>query len=181
MATEKLVNLADFAELVKQLRGDDDESLRKRAEYDAEAHLRLTRRENDTHPDISVYSYPEGNVARPKPPLKCKMFWCGYDEPWDNLTPDEIICLNHATPGNFRFHRTDGKEEKLTVTAEQDAAGKLTKMYFWFPCQGQDKHNVPSKPVLLREAYRLKDPEQDELARLREEVAVLRMSQGTSA
>ena len=167
------LSIADLVTALRALKGEDDETLKKRAQYEAEAHRRLDETENKTHPGISAYSYPEGDVARPKAPLKCEMFWVGYPLDLSNLTPLEAELLNRADIGEFTFERTNGSVEKLTVTGETDAKGRLRKLLFNFPCRGDNSRDLPSMSTMLRQAFGLPTAEQEELARLRAEVATL--------
>ena len=50
--------------------------------------------ENAMHPGISAFSYPEGDKARPKPPLRRETFFNGVREEEDSLTPTEIELYN---------------------------------------------------------------------------------------
>ena len=169
------MSLEDLVSALRSAVGNDDDSLKKRAAYEAEAHARLNHRENTEHPGISVYSFPEGDVQRPKAELKCAMFWVGYPLTKETLTPGEIDLLNRVEePGDFLFHRTDGSAEKLTIDGQKDAKGAWQRITFHFPCQGQNKHNVPSLTALLREVLGLATAEDDlraELARLRSQLA----------
>ncbi len=168
------LSLADLIDALRALKGSDDETLQKRAQYEAEAHARLTHRENEHHPGKSVYSYPEGDVARPKPALKCKMYQCGYDLSPDTITPEEIDLLNQLTIGAFTFKRTDGSEEKLTVTGELDPQGQPTRLLINYPCKGELRHNLPSLADMLRAALGRPTPELVELAALRAELDALK-------
>src|SRR3990167_4975823 len=78
-----------------------------------------THPENIEHPGISVYSYPEGDHARPKPDLKCKMYWIGYELRTDTLTPQEIDLLNRVQPGEFRVTKADGTGIPFRVEAKR--------------------------------------------------------------
>lgn len=53
------------------------------------------REENAVNPEISAFSYPEGNVARPKPLLTRETWLCGLLQREDQLTPMEIIAFNN--------------------------------------------------------------------------------------
>lgn len=165
------LSLSDLVAALKAATGNDDDSLKKRAEYEAEAHKRINKRENEQHPGISVYSYPEGDIAHPKPALKCKMYWVGYDLHTDTLTPEEVRLLNLAKPGEFQFHKTDGSLSTLTVTSKALADGSLERLEFQFPCRGDNRHNLPSKVSMLTEVY---DRGNDERARLLKEVDELK-------
>lgn len=161
------LSLADLIEALKQLKGEDDDTLKRRAQYEAEAHQRLTDRENRNPPFISVYSYPEGDTFHPKPPLKCEMFWVGYPIDLEGITPEEVDLLNQATPGVYFFQRTDGTSEKLTVKGTTDVKGALSRLEFSFPCQGDNAKTLPSLVTQLRQAFGIKSPEQIELETLR--------------
>lgn len=164
------LTIKDLIQALQALRGDDDETLQKRAKYEAEAHARLQRKENETHPGISVYN-PQGERDHPHPDLKCKIFWCGYPEQKETLTGEEIALLNQLDePGEFLFHKTDGSVEKAIVSGEKDARGQWVRLLINFPCQGDNRHNLPTKVALLREILKQTTPEDDlraELARLR--------------
>ncbi len=168
------LSLADLIDALRALKGSDDETLQKRAQYEAEAHARLTHRENEHHPGKSVYSYPEGDVARPKPALKCKMYQCGYDLSPDTITPEEIDLLNQLTIGVFTFKRTDGTTEKLTVTGELDPQGQPARLLINYPCKGELRHNLPPLTDMLRHALGLQSVEQTALAALRAELEALK-------
>jgi hypothetical protein len=168
------LSIADLIAALKASSGNDDESMRRRAQFEAEAHQRLQKKENVDHPGISVYSYPEGDVARPKPPLHCKMFWVGYDLQADQLTPDEIDLLNLATPGDYTFTKTDGSIEKLEIIGTNGHNGKIERLEFQFPCRGDNKHNLPGMAALLRQVFGTGTPDEAllaELARLRAQLA----------
>ena len=163
------LSIEDLILALKAATGNDDESLKKRAEYEAEAHKRLNKRENEQHPGLSVYSNPKGDVLDPKPDLKCKMFWVGYDLRTDTLTPEEVRLLNLAKPGMFQFKKTDGAVETITITGKQTADGSLERLEFHFPCRGDNRHNLPSMVSLLREISQ----EPSEADHLRQQLAAL--------
>jgi len=166
----KTLSLADLVVALKAATGNDDESMKKRAQYEAEAYERLEEKENTKHPGISVFSHPEGEQLRPKAKLRCKMVWVG-EELWpETETPDEIALLNSAEPGIFTYHKTDGTLETLTITADRGPAGNVTALSFGFPCRGDNKHNQPSKIAMLREVQGQTSREDELLA----EIAALR-------
>lgn len=164
------LTLADLVAALRMANGNDDESMRKRAAFEAEAYKRLEREENTEHPGISVYSNIEGDRINPKPPLKCPMFWVGYDERVETLTPEEVDLFNDAEPGEFQYHKTDGTLETLTVTAQRGPAGLISKLDFHFPCRGENRNNQPTKAAMLRETQGKRTREQELLA----EIAALR-------
>ncbi len=160
------VSMADLVAALRAATGNDEDSLRKRAEYEAEAHKRLNKRENEQHPGISAFSTPEGDLSHPKDPLKCKMTWVGYPVMIENQTPREIAALNRATPGELQFTKTDGSTSTLSVTAKYLGDGSLERLEFFFPCRGDHRHNLPGMTALLTEVF---GGQADELSRLRAE------------
>jgi hypothetical protein len=52
------------------------------------------RPENETHPGISAFSYPEGDRDRPRPELKRPTYFAGGLQREDSLTPLEIDLFN---------------------------------------------------------------------------------------
>jgi hypothetical protein len=63
----------------------------------ADAHGRTVRQSNSWHPDISPFSYPEGNLARPKPKLDRETWFCASKQDESMLTPREIEAFNLIT------------------------------------------------------------------------------------
>ena len=166
--------IADLVSALKASSGNDDETMRRRAEFEAEAKKRLDEVENKTHPGISVYSHPEGDRAHPKDPLKCRMYWVGYEERAETLTPQEIEYYNRSKPGTYSFTRTDGSSETLTIEARQTLDGTLDSLTFHFPCKGEKRHNLPSKLAMLKEIFGpgpMVYDESDALLALRAELA----------
>lgn len=163
------ISLRDLVLALKALKGDDEDTLQKRAKYEAEAHHRLTKRENETHPGVSAYN-PLGDVAHPRPDLKCRMFWIGYQLEKDSLTREEIDLLNLIDEtGKVPFTRADGSRDELVITGERNAMGGWERLEFMFPARGEKKHNLPSMTSMLREALGLESIE----AELRKRVARL--------
>ena len=139
----------------------------------AEAQERAANPSNKTHPGISVYSREKGDRADRRDDLKCPMFWVGYPIDWNTTTDEEINLLNAAEPGEYMFRRTDGSPERLTVVGDKDASGKLTRLLFQF-LTSERRDSLPSMVAMLRDAFKVKTPEQLELERLRAEVEALR-------
>jgi len=131
--------------------------------------------ENAVHPGISAYSYPEGDLAKPKPPLKCKMLWVGFEETVETLTPLEVDLLNRMEPGVYRVRKTNGVEIKLTVAAKRNDRDDLEELSFMFPCKGDARHDHGSKVSYLQQALGDRIPNADELlvelAKLKAELA----------
>jgi hypothetical protein len=60
----------------------------------AAATQKAMKPENAEHPHVSAFSYPEGDILRPKPKLTRDTFFCGIREDEDRLTPSEILAYN---------------------------------------------------------------------------------------
>lgn len=167
----------------------DDDRLEKIllrvAQMSADAHERAANPSNKTHPGVSVFSYPEGDRARPRPALKCEMFWCGYPVDLDTTTADEVELLNVAEPGEYTFERYNHTRKSpstdtLTITGTRDGAGKLTRLVFTFPTIVHENRDT-SQVAILQTAFGIKTPEQIELDTLRAEVARLMASEAVPA
>lgn len=162
----------------------DDDRLEKIllrvAQMSADAHERAANPSNKTHPAISVYSYPEGDRAKPRPEPKCEMFWVGYPIDMDTTTATELELLNLSEPGVFTFRRTDKSEDTLTITGDKTPDGRVAKLMFSFQVS-ERRDTLPSMEAMLRAAFGVKTPEQIELDTLRAEVARLKASEAVPA
>ncbi len=126
--------------------------LEKQAELNAKAHQKLTRPENPQHPGKGVFAYPEGEVARPKPKLRCKMTWGGTDEIQDLLIPEECELLNQIEPGVFLLKRGDGAPIKVEVVATRnEATNAYERIDVKFITRGALRHNLSSKVDMLKQ------------------------------
>lgn len=84
------------------------------------------RPENDRHPGISAFSYPEGDVKRPKPALRRKTYFNGIQEQEDALSPTEIELYNRIDhPGRTARNgmwkaaiKRNGSAEELFIITE---------------------------------------------------------------
>ena len=167
------LTVADLVTALRELKGNDDDTLKKRAEYEAEAHRRLTKRENEFSPGVSVFN-PKGERDHPKPELRCKMFWLGYPLQKDQLTPEEVDLLNRVNEtGKFPFTRSDGSQDACTITGETDTSGKWTKLEFSFRCKGDYKNNLPPMTSMLREILGLGTVEEELRKRIAELEAIV--------
>lgn len=139
----------------------------------AAAQDRMLHPDNREHPGISAYSYPEGDLKRPRPDLKIPMTWVGYPLTTDTLTWQEIDLLNRAEPGEYRFTRTDKTTDTLTIRADRDSLGGVTKLHVVF-LTSERKDTLPSMVDMLRDAFAIPTPEQEEIAKLKAELARLK-------
>jgi len=152
--------------------------LAKVSQVSADAAERAANPSNKFHPEISAYSYPEGDRARPRA-FKCPMFWVGYDLGLDTTSAEEIELLNQAQPGIFDFTRTDGRRDQLTVTGEMKPDGSYERLLFTFQVK-EGRETLPPMASMLRQAFKVKTAEQIELDRLRAEVEAMRAKQTVS-
>lgn len=130
------------------------------------------QRDDINYPRMSVYSYPEGDRTRPRPPFKCRMYWVGFDVDHDTTTAHEIELFNQMEPGEYTFRRIGGALEKLHVAGERNASGTLTKLDFTFASKEQ-RDTLPPLAWMLRDALGMKTAEQVEIDRLRDEIKAL--------
>lgn len=106
------------------------EILASQSEVTADLARKARWPESATHPGISAYSYPEGDVAHPKPKLLRETFFCGVREDEERLTPGEIDAYNQfsepreARGGSWRVRIVKptamGAREELHVIVPKD-------------------------------------------------------------
>jgi hypothetical protein len=76
---------------------------------------RTSLKSNAQHPGISVFSYPEGEIARPKPRLNMKSYLNSIMFHEDTMTPAEIELLNalnsdrECRGGKWKVEIRDGR------------------------------------------------------------------------
>lgn len=97
--------------------------LERVGEKNAVAMHRALIPENPYHPEISAFSYPEGDRERPKPKLRVPTYFCFIEEREDRLTPAEIDGYNKLTDyreargGTWKAEiKRNGQKEALFVT-----------------------------------------------------------------
>lgn len=164
-------SMQDLVAALKAATGNDADSLRERAKIQAEENEKLREWENKRHPHISAFSNPGGDIAEPKPALKCKMFWNGHLERAEMLTPEEVAVYNLAKPGVYQFKRTTGESGTLTVEGKSGPGGDLQSLEFTFPCRlATDSLTLKPKTEMLREAFGMPS----EAEQLRAELAALK-------
>jgi hypothetical protein len=135
----------------KQAGGITKEDLASILEANSKTMQKALKPENDTHPGKSVFSHPEGDIAKPKGDLPFQFFYNGYPchmfpetETWR-----EWELMKQVVPGEFTVMRKDGTVMKVVVTGERDALGKTTKLDVQFPVSREEKWLVPPKSVVL--------------------------------
>jgi hypothetical protein len=125
-----------------------------------------TKPENTEHPGISVYSYPEGDKAHPKPPLRCTTTICGHQfkkDAVETLTPTEVELLNRLDAGTYHVTKADGSRMKLAVEFVRNSEGGLQEMRINWPCKNEHRHNHLSMASYLQQAIDGAIPSHDEM------------------
>lgn len=130
-----------------------------------------SRPENPETAAISAYSYPEGDKAHPKAPLKCDMYWVGYPMTIETLRPDEVDALNRLEPGDYFVTKGNGIRIPFTVAGKRKQNGDLSELWISFPCKDDQKTDHRTLVEYCREAMGEKIPT---LLELETELAVLR-------
>ena len=101
--------------------------------------------ENAEHPHISAFSYPEGDLAHPKPDLRVKTWFCGIEENKDRLTPNEIEAYN-AIRTKRRARGGDWKADLRNPGQDNE------ELVIWIPCETVDQRmGLPPLELILNE------------------------------
>jgi hypothetical protein len=107
--------------------------------------------ENRMPPEISAYN-PKGDRDNPRPELRCKMIWVGFNLTKEALSLEEIELINQVKPGVYRVNKADGSNIELEVSGRNDTAGRPELLTFHFPCKaGSDRHNHMPMTAYLKE------------------------------
>ena len=108
---------------------------------------RVRPRENTNHPEISAYSYPEGNLKRKKPSLTRVTYCNKVKQNEDLLTPEEIEAFNAFTVN------TSARDGQWTVAIEKN--GTTERLLIDFPCKTpDDRMNLPNGLLLILKELR---------------------------
>lgn len=103
---------------------------------------RVRPRENVNHPEISAYSYPEGNRAKPKPKLLRVTYCNKVKQNEDLLTPEEITAFNSFTVNS------SARDGAWTAVIEKN--GTTERLLIEFPCKTpDDRMNLPNGLLLI--------------------------------
>lgn len=145
--------------------------LASNAKEHAEAINRMILPENKIIPQISVFSYPEGDTARPKPILKDRRgnpretIFCGARQREELLTPAEIDAFNAITDN---VTARDGK-----WLARIRREGQREYLWVHVPCVDVDQRmELPSLLAILMELK--SGPKSVDLETLTNELKTLR-------
>src|SRR5262249_28174034 len=107
--------------------------------------------ENRLPPEISAYN-KLGERDNPRPELRCRMIWVGFNLAKEALTREEIDLLNQVKPADYRVTKANQSTIDFTVTGRQDRAGRPELLTFHFPCKAvEDRHNHMPMTAYLKE------------------------------
>jgi hypothetical protein len=103
--------------------------------------------ENTEHPNISVFR-PKGGKD---PVLPYDIFYNGFPihKAVETHHDRELELLLQVEPGEYTVIRKDITPMAVSVTAERDANGKITKLEIRFPVTREEKALIPAMHVLL--------------------------------
>ena len=100
--------------------------------------------QNAQHPGISAFSYPEGDVARPRPVLNGTVYYCGHREDPAQLTPGEIEAYNSIT------HSCTARNGRWEAIVRQ--VGDAREVHIFLPTKSiDDRMGLPSVELICRE------------------------------
>ena len=167
--------LAKMVDLLSEIRSsaappEQKERLALEAERLLLERERITREmpENKQSPGISVYSRPAGELVDPKPDLKCRIYWIGYEMKTATLTPQEVDLLNKLEPGLFKVTKADGTQIPFKVTVKHDDRFRVEELAVWFPSKDEHRQNHGSMVSYLQQALGELGPLRQAYAQLQE-------------
>jgi hypothetical protein len=131
-----------------------------RASETAVAVERATNPSNKRHPGKSAMSYPEGDIARPRPSIPYALFWNGYPqdkfqeelswmelEMFTGLHTNEdgtVVRVNRGlVPGVYDCMEKDGRTaHKVKVRATMDADNRIERVDVEFAVMREKKDHI---------------------------------------
>lgn len=153
-----------FAELLRAVRDANsteqtdrlEQILLKTAEVSAQTMKRALKPENDTHPGKSVFSYPEGDVAKARPILPFQLLWNNF--PVHKFAEQhhwyELFLLAQLKPGEYHVSlANDEAAQPVSVRAEYDANHAITRLEV--QAAGMDRNTARSAPPMAVWAYQI--------------------------
>lgn len=147
----------ELTQAALQAKGAD---LQANADRLALANKKALMPENQRHPAVSVFSHPEGDLARPRTKFRCLSFWLNEPLDYDVTTEEEITLMNQLVPGEYRCMRPDGAPFKVSVKGEKDEfTGKMTKLMVWFETRGGLHKALNSRVQMLKDIIAQQKPE----------------------
>lgn len=115
----------------------------------AEGASKARKPENAVHPGKSVYSHPEGEQAKPKDKLKCRMYIGGGPIEWGTCTPQEVAALNKMTPGLYRIRKSDESETVIEVRGQVNANKDIERMWIVINPEDPDRNGFGTLTKLV--------------------------------
>lgn len=155
MAREKeLTNDDKFEMLLEALTqqragGVSAADLKEILAQNSQAVQKALKPENPTHSGLSHYRPKGGDRTLPY-----HIFYNGFPvhEAVETHTDPELDLLLQVEPGEYpSVIRNDHTPMHVSVTAERDATGKITKVEIAFPVSREDKSRIPPMQVLLHQ------------------------------
>ncbi len=128
-----------------------EQILLRTAEVSAEAMKRSLNPENKEHPGKSVFSYPEGDMAKPRPVMPYELFWNNFPV---HLFPEtqhwlELEMMARLQPGEYYVSKAnDEGAQQISVKGERDANQKLTKVRVEIAGIGRDEMRAAPPTVV---------------------------------
>ena len=128
-----------------------EDILTRTAQVSATSMQRALKPENQDHPGVSVFSYPEGDKARPRPTLPFRFFYNNFPV---HKFPEthhwrELELASQLEPGTFTVLRKDGSPMQVEVTADRDPKGVITEIKVAFSVAREHKDHIPAMSVVL--------------------------------
>jgi hypothetical protein len=125
------------------------EILAKNAETSAEAMRKSMKPENTFAPMVSVFSYPEGDRAKPRPSLPFELLWSGFPVHKESVsTWYELEQFAQLKPGEYICSKSDLSPIKVTAKAEWSADNsKVSRLSVTFPTDRDLRVTMPSPYV----------------------------------
>jgi hypothetical protein len=123
------------------------------ADIAATAAAKAKMPENKQHPGISVFSHPEGELARPKAKLKCKMFLGGAPIEHSTIDPQEIDSLNKITPGFYRVESTNGATSVIEVRGQMDSNRDIERMWIVISPEDPNRDHFGKRLWMLTDQF----------------------------
>jgi hypothetical protein len=131
--------------------GIDIDALRAVLSENSKAVAKTMRPENETHPGMSAFSHPEGDIARPRVALPFELLWNNYPVHKFPETQHwrELELMAKLKPGVFKVLMKDGTPMTVTVKADRNAKDEITRIVVEFPVSREDKFRIPPMSALL--------------------------------
>lgn len=131
------------------------EVLAQTSQQTAQAMQKAMKPENTEHPGISAFSYPEGDLARPKVITPYEVWYFNYPV---HMFPEtehwrELELIAQVKPGAYSILLKDQTMMQIEVKGTRDGDGKLRKIEIGIPedksISREEKWLMPPKTVLL--------------------------------